>query len=91
MGLAVFFFAATVAVSGPSGEPVEGAERSQIRCKPAPYYVAEKSDRQRVRKTILTGSRVPIRRGYNERRARPCHLMLAPLPPQGFGPLKVAE
>lgn len=91
MGLTALFFAATVAVSGPSGEPVEGSERAQVRCKPAPYYVADKGENQRVRKTILTGSRVPIRRGYQDRRARPCHLMFSPMAPQGFGPLKVAE
>ena len=92
MGFAAFIFAATVVVSGPSGEPVDSAERAaQSRCRPAPYHIAERGDRQKVRKTILTGSRVPIRRGWHERRARPCHLMHAPMIPQGFGPLKVAD
>jgi len=91
MGLAIIFFAATVAVSGPSGEPVEGADRAQIRCKPAPYYVADKGERPRTRKALLTGTRVPIRRGHSDRRARPCHLMVAPTPPQSLGPMKVLD
>lgn len=91
MAFAALIFAATVAVSGPSGEPVDGSERAQTRCRPAPYLVADRGDRQKAQKTILTGTRVPLRRGWYERRARPCHLMHAPLAPTGFGPLKVAE
>ena len=93
MGFAALIFAATVVVSGPSGEPVDSAERAaaQIRCKPAPYYVADRGQRQKAQKTILTGTRVPIRRGWYERRARPCHLMHNPMLPHGYGPLKVAD
>lgn len=92
MTLAAFIFAATVAVSGPSGEPIDATERAQIRCRPAPYFVADRGgDRQKAHKTILTGTRVPIRRGWYERRARPCHLMHAPTPPGGFGPMKIAD
>lgn len=91
MSFAAFIFAATVVVGGPSGEPIDAAQRAQIRCRPAPYFVAERGERQKAQKTILTGSRVPIRRGWYERRARPCHLMHAPSPPGGYGPLKVAD
>lgn len=91
MSFAALIFAATVVVSGPSGEPVDATERAQIRCRPAPYFVADRGERQKTQKTILTGTRVPIRRGWYERRARPCHLMHAPTPPGGFGPLKVAD
>jgi hypothetical protein len=93
MGFTALIFAATVVVGGPSGEPVDSVERAaQIRCRPAPYHVAQKGEqRQKMQKTILTGSRVPIRRGWHERRARPCHLMNAPMIPQGYGPLKVAD
>ena len=93
MSFAALIFAATVVVSGPSGEPIDTADRAaQVRCRPAPYHVAQKGEQpQKMRKTILTGSRVPIRRGWHERRARPCHLMHAPMIPQGYGPLKVAD
>jgi hypothetical protein len=91
MSFAAFIFAATVVVAGPSGEPIDATQRAQIRCRPAPYFVAERGERQKAQKTILTGSRVPIRRGWYERRARPCHLMHAPSPPGGYGPLKVAD
>lgn len=91
MSLAAFIFAATVVVSGPSGEPVDATERAQVRCRPAPYFVAERGERQKAQKSILTGTRVPIRRGWYERRARPCHLMHAPMPSGGYGPLKVAD
>lgn len=92
MSFSALIFAATVVVSGPSGEPVEGVDRAaQIRCRPAPYHVAQKGERPKAQKTILTGTRVPIRRGWNDRRARPCHLMHAPMIPHGYGPLKVAE
>ena len=93
MSFSALIFAATVVVSGPSGEPVDSLERAaQIRCRPAPYHVAQKGEvGQKMRKTILTGTRVPIRRGWHDRRARPCHLMFAPTIPNGYGPLKVAD
>lgn len=93
MEFAALIFSGVLVVSGPSGEPLVAAnEKAQtIRCRPAPYYVVEK-DAQRLKpqRTILTGSRVPVRR-YQDRRTRPCHLMHAPSPPGSNGFLKVAD
>jgi len=92
MDLAALIFSGVLVVSGPSGEPLVGAkEKALIRCRPAPYYVVEKGEQTlRPQRTILTGTRVPIRR-YQERRTRPCHLMHAPTPPGSNGFLKVAD
>jgi hypothetical protein len=61
--------------------PVEAAEadRTPMRCKPAPYYVAERGERSTVERIQVTGSRVPLTaRDYPDRRARPCFLMREP-------------
>lgn len=82
MDLATVVFTGVLAISGPSGEPVPGAveQRAQVRCRPAPYIIADRggADRGRPQKALLTGSRVPIRIYPEERRTRPCHLMNGP-------------
>ena len=93
MDFAALVFSGVLVVSGPSGEPLVGAnEKAQmIRCRPAPYYVVQKGEQTlRPQRMILTGTRVPLRR-YQERRTRPCHLMHAPSPPNSTGFLKVAD
>lgn len=83
MDLAVAVFTTVMAISGPSGEPVPGAgeQRAQVRCRPAPYIIADRGgpDRAKPQKALLTGSRVPIKIYPEERRTpRPCHLMSGP-------------
>jgi hypothetical protein len=90
MDFAGLIFSGILVVTGPSGEPLSEA-RAQIRCRPAPYYVVDRGERTRPQKTILTGTRVPIRRGIPERRNRPCHLMHAPSPPGSSGFIKIAD
>lgn len=58
------------------------ADRTPLRCRPAPYYVADRADRPRPERVMVTGSRVPVT-VLEDRRARPCHLMLAPSPADG--------
>ena len=94
MVLAALAYSGILVVSGPSGEPLVGPqEKANIRCRPAPYYIVEKGEqRLKPQRTVLTGTRVPIRRFYApERRARPCHLMHAPSPPSGFNFIKIAD
>ena len=82
MDLATVVFTSVLAISGPAGEPVPGAieQRAQVRCRPAPYIIADRggTDRAKPQKALLTGSRVPIRIYPEERRTRPCHLMNSP-------------
>lgn len=82
MDLATAVFTSVLAISGPAGEPVPGAveQRAQVRCRPAPYIIADRGagERARPHKALLTGSRVPIRIYPEERRQRPCHLMEGP-------------
>jgi hypothetical protein len=91
MDVAALIFSGILVVTGPSGEPLSAEARAQIRCRPAPYYVVERGERPKPQKTILTGTRVPIRRGVPERRARPCHLMHAPSPAGSSGFIKIAD
>jgi hypothetical protein len=92
MVLAALVYSGVLVVSGPSGEPLVAAQEkaANIRCRPAPYYIVEKGEpRLRPQRTVLTGTREPIRR--SERRARPCHLMHAPSPPAGYNFIKIAD
>lgn len=94
MDFAALVFSGILVVSGPSGEPLIGPQEkaANIRCRPAPYYIVEKGEqRLRPQRTVLTGTRVPIRRYMPERRARPCHLMHAPSPPAGYNFIKIAD
>jgi hypothetical protein len=86
-------FAGVLVVSGPSGEPLVGPqEKAMVRCRPAPYFIVDKTEqRLRPQRTVLTGTRVPIRRFEPDRRARPCHLMHAPATPSAFGFMKIAD
>jgi len=88
MNVAVLALSSILA-AGPAGEAASDGDRAQIRCRPAPYYVAERGERPRPERTIVTGSRVPVR--SEERRARPCHLMQAPTPTPGYGFMRVAD
>ena len=56
-------------------EPRAEADRKPVRCRPAPYYVADTSPRPRTQRLFMTGSRVPVVRESPIRRARPCFLM----------------
>ena len=76
---ALFVFAA-VGVAQPTASPVSTAfadDRTPIRCRPAPYYVAEQGERAKPERLMVTGSRVPLSaRDYDDRRPRPpCLLM----------------
>jgi hypothetical protein len=85
--VAVFFIFGVVAAapaSTPSPQPVSAmdvaaeTDRTPMRCKPAPYYVADQAaaERPKVERQWVTGSRVPLTaRDYPDRRARPCFLM----------------
>lgn len=90
MDIAILIVSGMLTVSGPSGQPLDSAERVQIRCRPAPYFVADRAERAKPQRTILTGTRVPIR-AQQERRARPCHLMQAPTTQPANGFMRVAD
>ena len=63
-------------------------DRTPMRCKPAPYYVAERGERTVVERIMVTGSRVPLTaRDVPDRRARPCFLMRYETP----NPLRPAD
>jgi len=92
MNLAVLVLSSVLA-AGPSNDGPPENDRAQIRCRPAPYYVADRGERPKLQRAIVTGTRVPVR--GTERRARPCHLMNAPapvmiIPPAGSGVLRIA-
>lgn len=61
--------------SQPAAEPQQEADRTPVRCRPAPYYVADGAPRPRMERLFVTGSRVPVTRDLPMRRARPCFLM----------------
>lgn len=86
---ALFVFAA-VGVAQPTVSPVATAfadDRTPIRCRPAPYYVAEQGERAKPERLMVTGSRVPLARDYDERRPRPpCLLMRYDPPPNRLRP-----
>lgn len=54
--------------------PVSDADdpRASIRCRPAPYLVADAEEPSQPEKILVTGSRVPVR--PLDRGARPCYL-----------------
>jgi hypothetical protein len=91
MSLATIFVFAAVAAGQPAPQADTRAdtqanlvevdtERTPMRCKPAPYYVADRGGEQaRVGRVFVTGSRVPVSaRDLAERRTRPCFLMRDP-------------
>lgn len=65
-------------------------DRNSIRCRPAPFYVADRMERPKLERSTVTGSRVP-NRAEEQRRARPCHLMQTPAPAPGFGFIRADE
>ncbi len=72
------------------------AERTPMRCRPAPYYVADQGERPRAGRVFVTGSRVPVSaRDIAERRTRPCFLMRDPDMLRGIdtppNPLRTAD
>ena len=73
---------ASLSAGAPAMDDARDADRTPLRCRPAPYYVADRVDRQRPERVLITGSRVPVTL-LEERRARPCHLMLTPSPVEG--------
>ena len=59
----------------PAPPHVRDMDRTPIRCRPAPYYVADvAAERPRFERMIITGSRIPVRE-VEKRPARPCLLM----------------
>lgn len=88
MNTAVFVFASVLA-SGQPGDAASDGDRASIRCRPAPFYVADRMERPKPERLTVTGSRVPVR--SEERRARPCHLMQAPMPYPAPGLHRVAD
>lgn len=60
----------------PPQPPVrEVDQRTPIRCRPAPYYVSDTTERPRLERILITGSRIPLH--TVEKRPRPCLLMRA--------------
>ena len=92
MNVAVLVLSSVLA-AGPSGDGPTDRDRAQIRCRPAPYYVADRGERPKLERALITGTRVPVR-GTGRRVARPCHLMDAPAPviiqPSSSGVMRVA-
>ncbi|MBI1197375.1 MAG: hypothetical protein GC203_05890 [Phenylobacterium sp.] len=62
-------FAAT-AIAAPFTQA--DAPVSSVRCRPAPYLVADPEEPSRPEKIFVTGSRVPMR--PLDRKGRPCYL-----------------
>ena len=79
MSLVAILAFAAISAGQPAAPPLtETAEdRTPMRCRPAPYYVAEQAaGRTRPQRLTVTGSRVPlVARDYGQRRSRPCFLM----------------
>jgi len=89
----ILVYAAIAAAQPPAAQPVLGEvadDRTPIRCKPAPYYVAEQgNDRIKPERLMVTGSRVPITaRDYDRKPRPPCLLMRYEAP---ANPLRVAD
>lgn len=61
---------AAVALSGPQPDTAEA--KAPVRCRPAPYLVAEVDLEPAPEKVLVTGSRIPKR--IAERKGRPCYL-----------------
>ncbi len=74
---------ASLAAGLPVADDAQAGDRTPVRCQPSPYYVSERAERMRPERILLTGSRVPVTRP-EDRRARPCPLMLAPAQPAGL-------
>jgi hypothetical protein len=76
---AVLLLAVTATTLPPPQPPpaprpaVRDVDRTPIRCRPAPYYVSDTSERPRIERILITGSRIPVREV--EKRPRPCLLM----------------
>lgn len=63
------------------------ADRTPIRCRPSPYYVAEQGERPKAERLLVTGSRVPLTMRDEARRPRPpCLLMRYDVPPNPLRP-----
>jgi len=77
-----FFLLAALAGAQPSIDETSDGDRTPIRCRPAPFYVADRAERPKPERLLVTGSRVPLQQ---ERRARPCMLMQTPAPPPPIG------
>ena len=84
MSLAASLFVfAVVAAGSPHAAPagrldVAEADHTPVRCRPAPYYVADQGgDRLKPERLLVTGSRVPmVIRDVDARRPKPpCLLM----------------
>lgn len=89
----LFVFAAVVAVQPPAAPPVIGEVadgQTPIRCRPAPYYVAEQgADRVKPERLMVTGSRVPLTaRDFDRKPRPPCLLMRYEAP---ANPLRTAD
>lgn len=70
----------------PGIDPAD-ADRTPIRCRPAPYYVAEQGGRPKSERLLITGSRVPLTTRDEDRRPRPpCLLMRDDGPPNPLRP-----
>jgi hypothetical protein len=71
MDIATFLMLATVTAAQPA-PPTHGevGARTPIRCRPAPYYVAERDGKQVPRLLLERGASIPVL----DKRGRPCHL-----------------
>ena len=82
MSFGALFVYAAVAMGPPAASPpvitevASDADRTPVRCRPGPYYVAEQGDRLKPQRLMVTGSRVPLTaRDYDRRTRPPCLLM----------------
>lgn len=66
MSLIAAFAAAAMAAPAPA------EAKAPVRCRPAPYLVADGVERSGPEKILVTGSHVPMR--ILDRRDRPCYL-----------------
>jgi len=91
MSFAAILVFAAISSGHPAAQPALteiADDRTPMRCKPAPYYVAETGERTKAERLMVTGSRVPmVARDFSERRARPCFLMRYETP----NPLRPAD
>jgi hypothetical protein len=89
MSLVAILTFAAISTAQPALVDVAEADRTPIRCRPAPYYVAELGERPKAERLTVTGTRVPMAVRDYDRRPRPCLLMRGPDPRPN--PLRMAD
>jgi len=63
-----------------------GPNRPVVRCRPTPYYMADRGERPKPERLVITGSRVAVR---DTRPPRDCLLMEGPEP--ASDPQRIAD